>query len=198
LQFNKRQFYFALYNYVALVNQNTLAGHQFSKSAHQLIQAERGSLKQVKIIFDRYIAESLAVVDLYNKMDETGKAGPLKTIQEIDKAIKINDKPAVDAMRNLQVGISQLRAEVLNHSHQLVETLNILIIMSSVILAVFICTAITFSFQLLRPIIKLQKLISETGCTTTAINRIHYPHSDEIGQLFEDIKRNVMVVPKQE
>jgi methyl-accepting chemotaxis protein len=182
---------------VALVNQNSLAEHDFSQNAEQPIGAERGSLKQIKIVFDQYFSASQAIIALYDETSAiAGKApnpnpnqNPVKScIQSIDKAIKIDDQPAVNGMKMLQVGISHLRAEVLNHSYQLVKTLNILIIMSSVILAVFICTAITFGFQLLRPIIKLRSMIDETGCTTKAINRFHYPHNDEIGQLFEQIK----------
>lgn len=183
MQFNKRQFYFALYNYVALINQNSLANNQLSQHARHLIRAERASLKQIKSVFEKYVAESLKVYHVYEKT-ESCSAQPC-TVATLDAQVVIEDKGAIEGMKMLQVGISQLRTEVLNKSHQLVETLNILIILATLVLAVFICTAIVFAFQLLRPIIQLQKLIATTQSTTRAVNQFHYRHNDEVAQLLE-------------
>lgn len=203
LRFNKRQFYFAMYNYVALVNQDTLANHEFSQSAQQLISTERLSLKKIKIVFDRYIKESKQVEALYNQASKAPQKLAKHAIDQIDKKIRIDDEPALTGMKMLQAGISQLRAEVLNHSNQLVATLNILIIMASLVLAVFMCTAITFGFQLLRPIIRLSKAIEDTKSTRAAMEQIHYPHQDEIGRLFHYLKisadnEKAQVVEEQE
>lgn len=187
LLFNKHQFYHAMYNYVALVNQNTLAEHHFADSGQQLVNDERASLKKIKIVFDLYMDEVDLVAALYQQVDDNGLP---YTVDRLDQKIKINDEPAVTGMKMLQTGIIQLRSEVLNSSHQLATTLNILIIMSAVILAVFICTAIAFAFQLLRPIIHLGQKIKEVQCTSKAINQFHYPHDDEIGYLFDLIKRH--------
>lgn len=185
LQFNKRQFYFALYNYVALVNQNTLAKHQFSQNAQSLIHEERNALKQIKFVFDEYIKNADEMFKLYQTADTAAN----RDIRLMDTHITIDDTPALLGMKALQAGIDQLRAEVLSNSRQLVETLNILIILSALLLAVFICTAITFGFQLLRPIINFRKLLNKTESTSAAIRQFRYPHQDEIGSLFDDIER---------
>ncbi len=200
LKYNKQQFYFALYNYVALVNQNTLAQFELSPGALQLLNAERASLKKIKIVFDRYLNQSTKVAAVYQKFNSNQGTNqdtkpskqipkpPAHIIEKIDAKVAIDDKPALNSMRVLQAGISQLRAEVLDNSRQLVTTLNMLIIMASVVLAAFICTAIMFGFQLLRPIVNLCKLIQTTGSTSAAVNQFSYPHNDEISQLFKHIK----------
>jgi methyl-accepting chemotaxis protein len=55
------------------------------------------------------------------------------------------------------------------------------------VLAVFICTAIVYGFQLLRPLLNLQKLIIEKQSSKQALKAFEYPHDDEIGQLIKDI-----------
>jgi methyl-accepting chemotaxis protein len=188
LQFNQRQFYFALYNYVALVNQNTLINNQFSHSAERLIKAERSALKDIKIIFDRYMAEGDRIKSLYQRIEGVNNSS---IIESTDKSVTINDLPAINGMQSLQAGISQLRSEVLNNSHELVEALNILIILSTIILAVFIFTAIVYAFQLLRPLIKLHSLIIAKQSTIEAIQSFEYPHEDEVGNLIKDIQQYV-------
>ena len=189
LLFNKRQFYFALYNYVALVNQNTLSQYAFSTHATELVEAERGALKQIKLVFDQYMTAAKQVSDRYASEQSADSIKSPMTIEAIDKHHKIDDRPATQGMKQLQTGISRLRSEVLNNSKELVQTLNLLIIFASVILAVFIFTAIMFAFQLLRPIRNLHGLIDRTGDTFTAIEQFNHPHQDEFGLLLNKLKQ---------
>ena len=117
-------------------------------------------------------------IKLAEKLKQKGKS-----VVEIDKAIKINDKPALEAMKKLQINVQNLSKIAINNVENKINTIQ----MTIIILVIFVILILVFYYMNVNKSIlsrlnslkiKAQKIVQEKDFTI----RIEPKKLDEIGE----------------
>jgi C4-dicarboxylate-specific signal transduction histidine kinase len=134
--------------------------------------------------YQQNIAVIRSTIDRYNeKLNDLKKMGPDSSIQSLDSAIRIDDRPAVKAIRFIQKSIQikqkNLKGEFTNHINYMVMMLNI-VSLSALTFFIFF-----FSFVFIK-IRSLQRKSDEEKQ-----NRIHMTRIQEIQEMSGTIAHEI-------
>jgi methyl-accepting chemotaxis protein len=159
---------------------------------------EKKAIKAIKDVITAYQAGTVKVQELI-------KNGA-KTAEEVDKVVKVSDKPALEGLKVLSreiIGGVEVRAKKLaddlNIMEQLVQTTMVL---APILIALLIfLTIIIFGKRIVGPIIRITKNTNDLAEGNTDVEIAGIKREDEIGQMaraLEIFKGNIIERLKME